>query len=941
MGTQGTGPRQTGVSHVAELRLLGPMAADVAGRPLDLGTIKQRIVLVALLVNAGSPITVETLIDRVWDESPPPQARSVLYAHLSRIRRMLAGVTDIELERHTDGYLIRLDPDRVDLHRLARLVERSRRAGGTDEQRAALLREAVGLCRGEPLAGLPGRWIDRVRQSLREQRLAVVLEWADLELRLANPAVLVGPLTAVAVEHPLVEPVVAMLMRALHRLGRGAEALDWYGRTRTHLAEELGVDPGAELRELHQALLRTPAAPAPPVVPGQLPLDVRGFSGRTAELAHLDAILVTSAHRRGTPVVAALSGTAGVGKTTLAVHWAHQLSDRFPDGHLYVNLRGFDPGGTVMHPGEAIRGFLDALQVPAQRIPSDLAAQVSLYRSLLAGKRMLVVLDNARDADQVRPLLPGAPGCLVLVTSRNQLTSLVAAEGAQPLTLDLLTEAEARQLLTRRLGAHRTTAEPHAVQSMVAACARLPLALAIVAAHAATRPAQPLAELAEQLRKSRTCLDAFDAGDTLTNLRAVFSWSYQALTPDAARLFRLLGLHPGPDIAAPAAASLGGFPVDHTRRLLAELIRAHLVTEPSPDRYAFHDLLRTYAAELANTLDTDDERRYAQHRMLDHYLHTADAAALLLDPSRDPVVTTPPATGTLLEPMLDQRQAMSWFATEYPVLLAATGRSAVTGFDRHCWQLAWAMSTHFARQGHWHSWLATYRTALAAASRLADPAGQARIHRGLGRASVWLARYDDAHRHYRRALDLYGQSADIKGQAHTEYDLAEVCILQGQHADALQHLQRAQDGYRLVDDTVAQARTFNGLGWCNAQLGGYEQTIAYCEQSLALLLEAADAYTEAATLDTLGFAYTKLGRHEEAIKGLQRCLVLRQEAGDRYGEAETLVHLGDAHHGASDVAAAREEWQRALAILSELDHPGVEQIRARLQEAADVQAGPR
>src|SRR6266540_2922605 len=795
---------------VMEFRLLGPVEVWTAAGPVD----------------AGRPVTVETVIDRVWGDTPPDRVRHTLYVYVARLRKALGSS---RLLNRSGGYVLAVDPGQVDLHVFRSQVARARAASCPEAERATLLRRALDLWRGTPLADVPGEWAAQVREGWRQQHLEAAVSWAQAALSAGAPGALVGPLVELSTEHPLAEPLVATLMRALHASGRRAEALDCFARIRKRLADELGVHPGAELQALHQAILRSDAAPAsvsapaPAPSPAQLPLDVHGFTGRAEALAQLDRTLQGSAEQPTAVVISAIAGTAGVGKTALAVHWAHRITDRFPDGQLYVNLRGFDPGGTVMHPGEAIRGFLDALQVPAQRIPSDLAAQVSLYRSLLAGKRMLVVLDNARDADQVRPLLPGAPGCLVLVTSRNQLTSLVAAEGAQPLTLDLLTEAEARQLLTRRLGAHRTTAEPHAVQSMVAACARLPLALAIVAAHAATRPAQPLAELAEQLRKSRTCLDAFD------------------------------------------------------------------------------DLLRTYAAELANTLDTDDERRYAQHRTLDHYLHTADTAALLLDPSRDPVVTTPPATGTLLEPMLDQRQAMSWFATEYPVLLAATGRSAVTGFDRHCWQLAWAMSTHFARQGHWHSWLATYRTALAAASRLADPAGQARIHRGLGRASVWLARYDDAHRHYRRALDLYGQSADIKGQAHTEYDLAEVCILQGQHADALQHLQRAQDGYRLVDDTVAQARTFNGLGWCNAQLGGYEQTIAYCEQSLALLLEAADAYAE----------------------------------------AETLVHLGDAHHGASDVAAAREEWQRALAILSELDHPGVEQIRARLQEAADVQAGPR
>src|SRR6266511_3067878 len=407
---------------VMEFRLLGPVEVWTAAGPVDVGPSRQRAVLAALLVDAGRPVTVETVIDRVWGDTPPDRVRHTLYVYVARLRKALGSS---RLLNRSGGYVLAVDPGQVDLHVFRSQVARARAASCPEAERATLLRRALDLWRGTPLADVPGEWAAQVREGWRQQHLEAAVSWAQA---------------------------------ALSASGRRAEALDCFARIRKRLADELGVDPGAELQALHQAILRSDAAPAsvsapaPAPSPAQLPLDVHGFTGRAEALAQLDRTLQGSAEQPTAVVISAIAGTAGVGKTALAVHWAHRITDRFPDGQLYVNLRGFDPGGTVMHPGEAIRGFLDALQVPAQRIPSDLAAQVSLYRSLLAGKRMLVVLDNARDADQVRPLLPGAPGCLVLVTSRNQLTSLVAAEGAQPLTLDLLTEAEARQLLTRRLG---------------------------------------------------------------------------------------------------------------------------------------------------------------------------------------------------------------------------------------------------------------------------------------------------------------------------------------------------------------------------------------------------------------------------------------------------------------------------------------------------------
>ncbi len=440
-------------------------------------------------------------------------------------------------------------------------------------------------------------------------------------------------------------------------------------------------------------------------IPAQLPPDVSTFTGRDHHLAVLHKLLPSredpgdTHHTTTAVVISAIDGTAGVGKTALAVHWAHQIRDRFPDGQLYVNMRGFDPGSQSMDPATAVRGFLDALDVPPQRIPTDLDAQAALYRSLLVGRRVLIVADNARDTAQVRPLLPGAPGCLVLVTSRNQLTSLIAAHAAHPLTLDLLTPDEAQQLLAHRLGTDRVAAEPHAVDEIITACARLPLALALVAAHAAVRPQTPLHTLAEQLRDTQHRWHILTGDDPTTDVQAVFSWSYQALTPPAAQLFRLLGLHPGPDIGVPAAASLTALPVDEARSLLDQLARANLLTEHSPGRYSLHDLLRAYATQMARTTDTDGERHAATHRILDHYLHTAYTADRLLIPGRDSIILAPPQPDANPQHLTDHAQALAWFTAEHPVLLAAVDHAAATSFDTHTGQLAWALWTFLDRRG--------------------------------------------------------------------------------------------------------------------------------------------------------------------------------------------------------------------------------------------------
>jgi Tfp pilus assembly protein PilF len=671
-------------------------------------------------------------------------------------------------------------------------------------------------------------------------------------------------------------------------------------------------------------------------VPAQLPPDVSAFTGRAEHLSILDRLLPDRQqsrdvdHRATAVVISAIDGTAGVGKTALAVHWAHQIRGRFPDGQLYVNLRGFDPAGQVMDPAAAVRGFLDALEVPPQRIPADLDAQAALYRGLLVDKRMLVVLDNARDSTQVRPLLPGAPGCLVVVTSRNQLSTLIAETGAHPLPLDLLTDQEARDLLAHRLGTDRVGAEPDAVAEIITRCARLPLALALAAAHAALRPHTGLHVLAEQLRDTQQRWQALAGDDPGTNIQAVFSWSYQALTPDAARLFRLLGLHPGPDIGTPAAASLTALPPDQARPLLAELVRANLLTEPTPGRYTLHDLLRAYATHLTHTQDTDTQRHAATGRVLDHYLHTAHVADGLLTPARDPLTLTPPQPGVTPQQVTDDQQALDWFTTEHAVLMAAIDHAATTGFDTHTWQLTWDLWTFLNRRGHWHDIVAAGRAAVTAAGRLADQTAQVRAHRDLAVAYMRLGHLDDTHTELGHALDVATRAGDQVGQAHTHGTLAYLCGQRGDPAQALDHTQQSLDLYRAAGHRVGQAGALNGMGWFHALTGDYPQALNYCRQALTLFQDLDDRLGQADTWDSLGYAHHHLGHHTQAITCYQYALTMHRDHGNLYNEATILTHLGDTHHSAGNPTAARNTWQQALAILNDLNHPDADQVRTKL-----------
>jgi DNA-binding SARP family transcriptional activator/tetratricopeptide (TPR) repeat protein len=904
--------------------LLGPLRVSLDGRPVELPTGRLRALLAVLALSAGQPVPVERLVSGVWGEEPPRDPRASLRTNVRRLRREL-GAARVATDRA--GYRLDLEPDRVDALRFSRLLGSAVETPDLAVRRD-LLSEALALWRGTPFGGVRSEWLTRVvSPSLQERFLTALEQRIDLDLVL-DPAgtgreQMVAQLQELTSRHPLRESLWVRLLRILARSGRPAEALQRYEVIRVRLVEELGTDPGPELRRVYAELLAGVAAPEPvPHVPRQLPAGVDGFVGREAELKFLDGLLDdrVGASRRPA-VIATITGMAGIGKTALAVHWAHQVADRFPDGQLYVNLRGFDPSGEPMAPAEAISGFLEALQATPGHVPSGLAAQASRYRSLVAGKRMLVLLDNARDADQVGPLVPGGPGCVVIVTGRPELSSLVAAQGARPLTLGPLAGDESRQLLTSRLSPDRTTAEPEATDRIVARCAGLPLALALVAARAAAHPGHSLGALADQL----------SGGGAAPDLRRAFSWSYHDLGAAAAHLFRMVGLHPGPDLGVGAAASLTGTPVAQARGLVSELVSAHLLDEPSPGRYSCHDLLREYAAELTHTSDRDADRQTATHRLVDHYLHTAREAANLIFPYHEPIAVPSPQPGVSPEWLAGAAAAMRWFTAERPVLLATINLAARAGFDRHACQLAWTLFTFLHRQGHWHERAATQQAALAAAERIGDQAAQARAHRNLAVSQADLGRYDDAYRQLRRAQDLAVEAGDRAGLGWTHYCRNLVDSLQGHTADAFASAQRALRLFEAAGDRVGQAVALTEVGWHHGQLGDHQRARTLLERALALHRELDNRPYQAHGWSCLAETQHRLGDWARAVASQQRALDLFRELGDRYAEASTLAHLGASHHAAGEPDAAGAAWQAARDLLDGLDAAAADQIRGQLR----------
>jgi len=929
------------------VRVLGDVEARIDGRPVELGHARQRCVLVALLVEPNRVVPTEQMVDRVWGDQAPQRAADALYSYMSRLRRALSASDDLKIVRRPGGYVLTVDPMTVDMHRFRDLVARARTAGD-DSESISLYEQAFALWRGEAFSTLDTSWLNATRESLHRERLAAELDRNDLSLRAGHHAALLTELHALAAEYPLDERVAGQLMLALYRSGRQADALALYRRVRSRLVDELGTDPGPALARLHQQVLEADAglaAPSPrddrtrprsssrpargPTVPRQLPAPSGSFAGRTGELAELSRIMLPAPPGPPAVPITVIAGIGGIGKTSLALRWAHDNMDQFPDGQLYVNLRGYDPSGEPVKTPTAVRGLLDALGVDPARIPVDADAQAALYRSVLGGRRVLVVLDDARDAGSVIPLLPGV-GSAVVVTSRHQLVGLVSAHGARPLFLGVLSDTEARQLLVNVVGAARTAAEPEAVTLLLRHCAGLPLALGIIAARAATDPARPLAALADEVTEISTRLDAFDPGDLAVSLRAVLALSVDALSPDAARVFRLLGLAPGPDIGPGAVASLTALPLDRVRLLLRELVAAHMVHEHVPGRFRLHDLVRQYAAEEAHRHHCAGERRAALHRVLDHYLYHAHASDRRLHPHRAPIAVPAPQPGVCTEPIEAHEEAMAWLNAEHPVVLAAIDLAAQAGFGAHAWQMAWSLTTYLDRRARWRDQAAIHATALRAAQEGSDRHGVARAHHGLGRAHARLRSDDEARDHLLRALAAFRELADPAGQGRIHFDVGWLLERQTRYREALTHDREALELFRSAADRSGEANALNVIGWHHMQLGEYSDGLTYCRQALAVLRDLGERRGEAGTWDSIGYAHHQLRQHEQATTCYRRALDLLRTLGDTSQEAVVLIHLGDNHAAAGDGRSARDAWRQALAILDELGQPEADDVRSRL-----------
>jgi len=685
------------------------------------------------------------------------------------------------------------------------------------------------------------------------------------------------------------------------------------------LATALDLQP-AEQDELLAAATGAAEQPAIPV-PRQLPAPPAPFVGRRHELDRLGATLRSGSGTASTVVISALAGAGGVGKSWLALHWAHRNADRFPDGQLFVDLRGFSPDSDPMDPAVAVRGFLDALGVEPGRIPAAPHAQAALFRSLVVDKRMLLVLDNAADTAQITPLLPGGDTCTVVVTSRNRLPGLITGHDAHHVSVDTLTDGEARTLLAARLGTARIDAEAAAVDELVRLCGGFPLALSIIAGRAHTYPHLMLADLADELHED--ALGVLDEADPAASLPAALSLSHRALTSEEAEVFALVAIAPGPDIGLSAASGLTGLGRSRTRTVLRRLEQASLIGQASTGRYRMHDLIRRYATtahELA-----EGTRTAALRRMLDFYTHTAHAAAHLLDSHREPIEFSPPAPGCHPQPLPDIPAAMDWFDAEHRNLLAAQRTAAAHALHRTAWQLAWTLNDFHYRRGHRHDQLAVWQIAVDSAVQLSDPGAQILTHRLLGRAHVVLGHHQEAIKALNDALALSEQQNDRALQAQAHYTLASIWP-DGRRA--LEHARRALDLYHGLDQPIAEANALNAVGWYAARLGDYDTGRKHCRAALALYRHHQDVAGQAQTLDSLGYIDHHSGCHHDAVQHYGRAISLYRDLDNTYETADTLDRLGHPHAALGHHDQARAVWQEAR---------GLYRQQGRDQEAEDVE----
>jgi DNA-binding SARP family transcriptional activator/tetratricopeptide (TPR) repeat protein len=921
----------------AQFRLLGDIGVYQDEAPVEIGPARQQCVLVGLLVEPNRCVPVDQLVDRVWgDNDLPHSPRNAVQTYISLLRRALPG--EVRIAWKPAGYVAHVAEQAIDLHRFRRLVKQA--ADAPDDRAAVLLEDALELWRGEAFGSLDTPWLAMVRARLDKERRAARLDYADIQLRRGEHARLLTYLSDWVDAYPLDERLAGQYMLALHRSGRTGDALRAYHGLRERLISELGTDPGPAVRQLHQQILATDPALAPPLiappliaavpshpVPRQLPGAPWTFAGRSDELNRLGSVIDGCA-AAGTMPIAVVCGPGGIGKSWLALRWAHLNQERFPDGQLYANLRGFDPSGPPTPPGTVLHGFLVALGVSPNAVPVDVDARAAMFRSIAAAKRVLIMLDNARDADQVVPLLPGSGSCAVLVTSRNQSIDLVSAHGAAQLSLAELSDADAHELLTKRIGFDRVRAERQAVTEIMRYCAGLPLALGIAAARATTQADLPLAALAAELRDAR--LDVLDGDGFTVGVRDVLACSVRALPPDAADLFGLLGLAPGPDIGLPAVARLAGLPPGAARVVLRELRTWHLVVEHRPARFRMHDLVRRYAVDHAHP-----ERAGALRRLIDYYLHTASHAERLLDPYRMPPDADRCGDVCVAEPLADQAAALAWLDAEQSCLIAAQRLASSHGWHDLVWRLGCGLTTFLRRKGCGQDLHAVWAAGLAAAQIVDDPRATALAHRELGSACAHTMRYRDAVHHLEHAVRLARHTDDVLGEAHAHRGLAWTWDAQDDHQRALTHAALARKLFHSAGSPVWEAVSLNLMGWSHARRSELAEARACCDQALTLHAHHRDLEGQAITLDSLGYIAQQSGEHDRALHYAGRAVVLFTELAHSSYAAHSHDLVARSHAALGDHDQAASHWRTALSLYAAQHRTAeCEQIRHRLNALA-------
>jgi DNA-binding SARP family transcriptional activator/tetratricopeptide (TPR) repeat protein len=920
--------------------LLGPLEVRCDGALMPVAAGKQRALLAALLLDGGQLVGLDQLVDVLWSDRPPPSARVTLQNHVMRLRQSLGSAGRARIATESGGYRIQVAAAELDVWRFEALLRQAREAGGAGSWLVAAqtAKAAIGLWRGEPLADVSSETLAlREVPRLAELRLQALELRIDADLRCGAHDRVIGDLRKLITTHPLRERLHGLLMQALYLDGRQGEALGAYRQVRTLLVAELGTEPGAELRLLQQQILSCDPALGDsrpgaidgsrpgaidgsdhgrPAVPRQLPGTVRHFTGRSAELARLTGLLQRPG---GSPsvVISAVGGTAGVGKTALAVHWANQVADQFPDGQLYVNLRGYDPGQPVAA-NDALARFLRALGLPDASIPAEPDDRAARYQSLLAGRRILVLLDNASSAAQLRPLLPLSPACAAIVTSRDTLAGLVARDGAQRLDLDLLPAADAVRLLSVLIG-DRAEVDPAATTALAEYCARLPLALRVAAELAVSRPEVPLGQLVAELAGAPDRLDLLDAGgDQETAVRAVFSWSYRHLPAAAALMFRLMGLHPGPSADVYAAAALTASSAGLAARSLGTLARAHLVQLAGTDRYSLHDLLRDYARELAVAFDAEAERRAALVRLFDYYLATAAAAMDTLYPAerhRRPAV---PALTDPVPSVADPASALAWLDGQRANLIAVASSAAGQGWPGYATRLSALLFRYLDAGSHYAQARTLHTCARRAAQHAGDPRAEAVTLTGLGVLDWRQGRYAESVGHHQRALTLYQETGDLAGEAASQGNLGLVEYRQGRYDQAMVHFRAALKLYRGLSNRNGEARALNSLGDVRWRRGGYAEAENYYQQALVLHRETGHRPGEADALTGLGDVGRLTGSLDRASASYQQALTVSEDSGNREGAARALTGLGAVAQRQGRYQEAAGHFGQALARYREI-----------------------